>query len=232
MKHRTGLLAIAASVVAVVALVAAPAQAAVPTFTVTPGGAWAGTRAADSTVGIRDAVSNQVTLCSGLAVAGGFHAGTGLNGTNIGALTNIAFTGCKANGVDVTAAFHTSSANPAPINLTALTPADPAVVTGQATNITLVLQDAKGCFAVVGARTTDGGGPGFTGIAYRSADARLSFAAGGKGLFVQSATEQCNTGYAGGLRVKQFDRISLGGFGDSITASSVIIAPAQRITSP
>jgi hypothetical protein len=32
--------------------------------------------------------------------------------------------------------------------------------------------------------------------------------------------------------VKQFDRIDLGGFGDSITDSSVIISPAQRISSP
>jgi hypothetical protein len=33
-----------------------------------------------------------------------------------------------------------------------------------------------------------------------------------------------------GLDVKQFDRIDLGGFGDSIADSSVIISPAQRIT--
>jgi hypothetical protein len=32
--------------------------------------------------------------------------------------------------------------------------------------------------------------------------------------------------------VKQFDRIDLGGFGDSIADSSVIISPAQRISSP
>ena len=60
MKHRTGLLATPAFVVAAAVLLAAPAQAAT-TFTVSPGGAWSGTRAADSTVGIRDAVSNQVT---------------------------------------------------------------------------------------------------------------------------------------------------------------------------
>ena len=57
MKHRIGLLAIPAFVVAAVALLAAPALAAT-TFTVFLGGAWSGTRAADSTVGIRDAVSN------------------------------------------------------------------------------------------------------------------------------------------------------------------------------
>ena len=75
------------------------------------------------------------------------------------------------------------------------------------------------------------GGPGFTGLAYRSSDHRLSFAAGGKGLFVQSATAQCDNG-AAGLDVKQFDRIDLGGFGDSIADSSAIISPAQRISSP
>src|SRR5215467_14763201 len=104
MKHRTGLLGLLATPVFVVAaatLVAAPALAAT-TFTISPGGAWSGTRAADSTVGIRDAVSNQVTLCSGLAVAGSFKSGPGLSGTSIGALTSIAFTGCKAEGVAVT----------------------------------------------------------------------------------------------------------------------------------
>jgi len=217
-------------VVAAAALLAAPAQAAT-TFTVSPGGAWSGTRAADSTVGIRDAVSNQVTICSGLAVAGSFKSGSGLSGTNIGALTNIAFTGCKVEGVAVTVTVHTSTANPAPINLTGVSPSNPAVVTGQATNVSLTLDDANGCHAVVGAKILSGGGPGFTGIAYRSTDARLSFAAGGKGLFVQSATPQCNTG-AAGLDVKQFDRITLGGFGNSIADSSAIISPAQKISSP
>ena len=176
-------------------------------------------------------MSNQVTLCSGLAVAGNFRSGSGLSGTNIGALTSIAFTGCKAEGVPVTVTVHTSAANPAPINLTALAPNDPAVATGQATNVSLTLDDANGCHAEVGARILSGGGPGFTGIAYRSTDARVSFAAGGKGLFVQSVTPQCNTGTAG-LDVKQFDRISLGGFGNSIVDSSAIISPAQTISSP
>jgi hypothetical protein len=231
MKARTGLLVTAVCVVAAPALLAAPAQAAATTFTVSPGGAWSGTRAADSTVGIRDAVSNQVTLCSGLAVAGNFTSGSGRSGTNIGALTGIAFTGCKVQGVAVTVTVHTSTANPAPINLTGVSPSDPAVVTGQATNVSLTLVDANGCHAEVGAKILSGGGPGFAGIAYRSTDARLSFAAGGKGLFVQSATPQCNTGYAG-LAVKQFDRIDLGGFGDSIADSSATITPAQRISSP
>jgi hypothetical protein len=106
MKHRTGLLAAPACAVAAAALLAAPALAAT-TFTVSPGGAWSGTRAADSSVGIRDAVSNQVTLCSGLAVAGSFKSGRGLSGTGIGALTSIAFTGCKAEGVAVTVTVHT-----------------------------------------------------------------------------------------------------------------------------
>jgi hypothetical protein len=232
MKARTGLLAIAAASVVVAALGAAPVQAASPTFTVSPGGAWSGTRAADSTVGIRDAVSNQVTLCSGLAVTGNFKSGRGLSGTNIGTLTNIAFTGCKVQGVAVTVTVHTSSANPAPINVAGVFPVGSDVVTGQATNISLTLDDANGCHAEVGAKILSGGGPGFTGIAYRSGDARLSFASGGKGLFVQSATAQCGAGSYRGLAVKQFDRISLGGFGDSIADSSAIIAPAQRISSP
>jgi hypothetical protein len=232
MKYRTGLLAIAACGVMVAALLTTPAQAAEPTFTVSPGGAWSGTRAADSTVGIRDAVSNQVTLCSGLAVSGSFKSGPGLSGTNIGALTNIAFTGCKVQRVAVTVTVHISSANPAPINLSQEFPVGSATFVGQATNISLTLEDANGCHAEVGAKILSGGGPGFTGIAYRTTDARLSFAAGGKGLFVQSATTQCNAGTYHGLAVKQFDRISLGGFGDSILASSVIVSPAQRISSP
>ena len=232
MKHRIGLLATPAFVVAAAAaaLLAVPAQAAT-TFTVSPGGAWSGTQAADSSVGIRDAVSNQVTLCSGLAVAGSFKSGRGLSGTNIGALTNIAFTGCKVEGVAVTVTVHTSRANPAPINLTQEFPVGSTVFTGQATNISLTLDDARGCHAVVGAKILSGGGPGFTGLAYRSSDHRLSFAAGGKGLFVQSATAQCDNGPAG-LDVKQFDRIDLGGFGDSIADSSAIISPAQTISSP
>jgi hypothetical protein len=225
------LLALPAGAALLAALLPATAHAAAPTFTVSPGGTWSGTRAPDSTVGIRDAVSNQVTLCSGLTVAGTFRAGAHQSGTAIGTLTTITFTGCKAEGVPVTVTVSTSPADPAPINLTALAPNDPAVATGQATNITLTLDDANGCHAVVGARASAGGGPGFTGLAYRTTDARLSFAAGGKGLFVQSATAQCNTGTAG-LDVKQFDRISLGGFGDSILASSVIVSPAQRISSP
>ncbi len=84
-KTCVGLLATPVFVVAAAAVFAAPALAAT-TFTVSPGGAWSGTRAADSTVGIRDAVSNQVTLCSGLAAAGSFKSGKGLSGTNIGAL--------------------------------------------------------------------------------------------------------------------------------------------------
>jgi hypothetical protein len=176
-------------------------------------------------------VSNQVTLCSGLAVAGSFKSGRGLSGTGIGALTSIAFTGCKVEGVAVTVTVRTSAANPAPINLTQEFPVGSTVFTGQATNITLTLDDARGCHAVVGAKILSGGGPGFTGLAYRSSDHRLSFAAGGKGLFVQSATAQCDNG-AAGLDVKQFDRISLGGFGDSIADSSAIISPAQKITSP
>jgi hypothetical protein len=229
MKYRTGLLVIAP--LAAAALIAAPAQAAAPTFTVSPGGAWTGTRAADGTVGIRDAVSNQTTLCAGLAVSGRFRAGAGQSGTDIGALSSISFTGCKAEGVAVTVTVTTSAANPAPISLTGAFPSDPAVFTGQATNISLTLDDTNGCHAVVGARTSSGGGPGFTGIAYRSTDARLSFAAGGKGLFVQSASAQCGTGTQG-LDVKVFDRISLGGFGTTLTDSAVNISPPQRITSP
>jgi hypothetical protein len=230
MKYKTGLLALPVLTLASAALLAAPALAAT-TFTVSPGGAWSGTQAAGSTVGIRDAVSNQVTLCSGLAVAGSFKSGRGLSGTGIGALTKIAFTGCKVEGVAVTVTVQTSAAKPAPINLTQEFPAGSTVFTGQATNISLTLDDARGCHAVVGAKILSGGGPGFTGLAFRSSDYRLSFAAGGKGLFVQSATAQCDNG-AAGLDVKQFDRIDLGGFGDSIADSSVIISPAQKISSP
>src|SRR5262252_7514685 len=122
MKHRAGLLAIPALAVAAAALLAAPALAAT-TFTVSPGGAWSGTQAPGSSVGIRDAVSNQVTLCSGLAVKGSFKSGKRLNGTGIGALTSIAFTGCRAEGVAVTATVSTSAANPAPVSLTGVFPA-------------------------------------------------------------------------------------------------------------
>jgi hypothetical protein len=230
MKHRLGLIAVPVLAGAAAAVLAAPALAAT-TFTVSPGGAWSGTRAADSTVGIRDAVSNQVTLCSGLAVSGSFKSGSGLSGTNIGALTSIAFTGCKAEGVAVTVTVHISIANPSPISLTGEFPAGSRTFTGQAANVSVTLDDANGCHAEVGAKSILGGGPGFTGIAYRSTDARLSFAAGGKGLFVQSATPQCETGTAG-LDVKQFDRIDLGGFGNSIVDSSAIISPAQTISSP
>jgi hypothetical protein len=107
-------------------------------------------------------------------------------------------------------------------------PSDQAVVSGQATNISLTLDDANGCHAEVRGRD---GGPGFAGIAHRSTDARLSFAAAGKGLFVRSATPQCST-ETDGLEVQAGHRISLGGFGDSIADSSVIISPAQRISSP
>lgn len=48
---------------------------------------------------------------------------------------------------------------------------------------------------------------------------------------MQSATPQCDNG-APGLDVKQFDRIDLGGFGDSIIDSSVILTPAQKISTP
>ena len=140
MKHRTGLLAAPACAVAAAALLAAPALAAT-TFTVSPGGAWSGTGSAAS---IRDAVSNQVTQCSGLAVAGSFKSGRGLSGTGIGALTSIAFTGCKVEGVAVTVTVHTSAANPAPINLAQEFPVGSTVFTGQATNISLTLDDANG----------------------------------------------------------------------------------------
>ena len=108
------LLAAAGLAVGLGAGLAGPAQAAT-TFTVSPGGAWSGTGSAAS---IRDAVSNQVTQCSGLAVAGSFKSGKGLSGTNIGALTSIALTGCAVHGVAVTITVHTSAANPAPITWT------------------------------------------------------------------------------------------------------------------
>ena len=223
MKHRTGLLAVPAFAVAAAALLAAPALAAT-TFTVSPGGAWSGTRAADSTVGIRDAVSNQVTLCSGLAVAGSFKSGSGLSGTNIGALTSIAFTGCQVHGVAVTVTVHTSAANPAPMSLTGEFPAGSGTFTGQAANVSLTLDDANGCHAEVGAKTINGGGPGVAGFTYSNTGAQLSFGAGVHGLFVQSATPQCSSGTYHGLRVQQFERIDLGG--------SAAISPAQRISSP
>ena len=51
MKLRAGLPAAVVGVLAAAALLAAPAHAAAITFTVSPGGAWSGTRAADSSVG-------------------------------------------------------------------------------------------------------------------------------------------------------------------------------------
>ena len=56
-------------------------------------------------------------------MAGSFKSGRGPSGTGIGALTSIAFTGCKAEGVAITVMVHTSAANPAPINLTQEFPA-------------------------------------------------------------------------------------------------------------
>jgi hypothetical protein len=41
-----------------------------------------------------------------------------------------------------------------------------------------------------------------------------------------------NAGYGGGLKVQQFDRISLGGVGTTLVDSAVTIAPAQHITTP
>jgi len=199
---------------------AGPAQAAT-TFTVSPGGAWSGTGSAAS---IRDAVSNQVTQCSGLAVAGSFKSGKDLSGTNIGALTSIALTGCAVHGVAVTSTVHTSAANPAPMNLTGEFPAGSGTFTGQATNVSLTLDDANGCHAEVGAKTINGGGPGVAGFTYNSTGAQFSFGAGIHGLFVQSATPQCSSGTYHGLRVQQFERIDLGG--------SAGISPAQRISSP
>jgi hypothetical protein len=220
MKHRTGLLAIPAFVVAAAAFAAAPALAAT-TFTVSPGGAWSGS---GSGGGIRDAVSNQVTRCSGSALAGSFKSGRGLSGTNIGALTSIALTGCQVHGVAVTITVHTSAANPAPMSLTGVWPPGSATFTGQATNISLTLDDANGCHAEVGAKTINGGGPGVAGFTYNSTDAQLSFAAGTHGLFVQSATPQCNAGVYHGLAVQQGERIDLN--------AAAVISPAQTISSP
>jgi hypothetical protein len=214
------LLAAAGLAVGLGAGLAGPAQAAT-TFTVSPGGAWSGTGSAAS---IRDAVSNQVTLCSGLAVAGSFKSGRGLSGTNIGALTRMVLTGCEVHGVAVTITVHTSAANPAPMSLTGEFPADSGTFTGQATNVSLTLDDANGCHAEVGAKTINGGGPGVAGFTYNSTSAQFSFGAGIHGLFVQSATPQCSSGTYHGLRVQQFERIDLGG--------SAGISPAQRISSP
>jgi hypothetical protein len=214
------LLAAAGLAVGLGAGLAGPAQAAT-TFTISPGGAWSGTGSAAS---IRDAVSNQVTRCSGLAVAGSFKAGKGLSGTSIGALTSIALTGCVVHGVAVTITVHTSAANPAPMSLTGEFPAGSGTFTGQATNVSLTLDDANGCHAMVGAKTINGGGPGVAGFTYDSTDAQLSFGAGTHGLFVQSATAQCNSGVYHGLAVQQGERIDLN--------AAAIISPAQRISSP
>jgi hypothetical protein len=127
---------------------------------------------------------------------------------------------------------HTSAANPAPISLTGWPRPIPRSSAGRADNVSLTLLDANGCQVELGAGVLGGGGPGFTGIAYRSTDARVSFAAAGKGLFVQSVTAQCNAATEAGLEMRVGDRISLGGFGDSIADSSAIISPAQTISSP
>jgi hypothetical protein len=214
------LLAITGLAVGLGAGLAGQAQAAT-TFTISPGGAWSGS---GSGAGIRDAVSNQVTHCSGAALAGSFKSGRGLSGTNIGTLTRMALTGCEVHGVAVTITVHTSAANPAPMSLTGEFPAGSGIFTGQATNVSLTLDDANGCHAEVGARTINGGGPGVAGFTYNSTDAQLSFGAGTHGLFVQSATPQCNSGVYHGLAVQQGERIDLN--------SAVIISPAQRISSP
>src|SRR5690349_18027755 len=107
MKTLTALFAASACAVAATAVVATAAHADM-TFTVSPGGAWSGTRAPDSTVGIRDAVSNQTILCSGLTASGSFRSGTGLSGSNIGSLTGISFTGCQVRSLTVTVTVHTS----------------------------------------------------------------------------------------------------------------------------
>jgi hypothetical protein len=119
---------------------------------------------------------------------------------------------------------HTSAANPAPMSLTGEFPAGSGTFTGQATNVSLTLDDANGCHAEVGAKTINGGGPGVAGFTYDSTSAQFSFGAGTHGLFVQSATPQCSNGTYHGLRVQQFERIDLGG--------SAGISPAQRISSP
>jgi len=227
MKLKPALLAVPACAVTTAALLATPASAAT-TFTVSPGGAWSGVQAPDSSIGIRDAVSNQVTLCTGLSASGGFRSGTGLSGAGIGSLTGIAFTGCVAERVPVTVSISTSAANPAPITFTQEFPVGSTTMVGQATNISVTLDDARGCHVVAGARA---GGPGFTGLAYRSSDHRLSFDSGGKGLFVQSAAPPCDNGQAG-LDIKPGERIDLGGFGDGILDSSILVTPAQTITSP
>jgi hypothetical protein len=126
--------------------------------------------------------------------------------------------------VAVTITVHTSAANPAPMSLTGEFPADSATFTGQATNISLTLDDANGCHAEVGAKTINGGGPGVAGFTYNSTDHQLSFAAGTHGMFVQSATPQCSSGAYHVLAVKQFDRIDLD--------AAAIISPAQTISSP
>jgi hypothetical protein len=214
------LLAAAGLAVGLGAGLAGQAQAAT-TFTISPGGAWSGS---GSGAGIRDAVSNQVTRCSGVAVAGSFKSGRGLSGTSIGALTRMVLTGCQVHGVAVTITVHTSAANPAPMSLTGEFPAGSGTFTGQAANVSLTLDDANGCHAEVGAKTINGGGPGVAGFTYNSTDAQLSFGAGTHGLFVQSATPQCNSGAYHGLAVKQGERIDLN--------SAAIISPAQRISSP
>jgi hypothetical protein len=179
---------------------------AATTFTISPGGAWSGS---GSGAGIRDAVSNQVTHCSGTAVAGSF---------------KMVLTGCEVHGVAVIITVHTSAANPAPMSLTGEFPAGSGTFTGQATNVSLTLDDANGCHAQVGAKTINGGGPGVAGFTYNSRDAQLSFGAGTHGLFVQSATPQCNSGVYHGLAVQQGERIDLN--------SAAIISPAQRVSSP
>lgn len=214
------LLAAAGLAVGLGAGLAGPAQAAT-TFTISPGGAWSGN---GSGGGIRDAVSNQTTSCSGVTMAGSFKSGRGLSGTNIGTLTRMVLTGCVVHGVAATITVHTSAANPAPLSLTGEFPAGSGIFTGQATNVSLTLDDANGCHADVGAKTINGGGPGVAGFSYNSTNGQLAFAAGTHGLFVQSATPQCNAGVYHGLAVQPGERIDLN--------AAAIISPAQRISSP
>ena len=88
-----------ATAASVIGLAAAPALAAA-TWTVKPGGAVTGT--AGKTV-VTDATIGLSVTCTSSVAKGTLKKGSGLAGAAIGTLTSLAFSGCSASGVSVSA---------------------------------------------------------------------------------------------------------------------------------
>jgi hypothetical protein len=212
MRTRLGAFLLAGGVaVAMTGVSAASSLAATaPTFTVSPGGVFAGREAGKVT--ILDTVTNKSVVCTTTSSAGSFESGSGLSGTGIGSFTGLTLTGCT--GPKKLAVTATAAALPWSINAVKYIAAKNTTY-GTLNGLEVTLS-GTGCSATVAGATSATGG---TVVIHFHNSPRnklpLETAGGNLHVYVSSGCK--------GL-FKNGDALTLG--------AAYVVSPDQTITSP